>query len=62
MKNYTIIGYAIYSCPLNPKDRGVYLGKTPILEQAETVVNNAKKLGCDSYIKALCSDGVERWL
>ncbi len=62
MRDYTIIGYAIYSYPVNSKDSGEYLGKTPILKQAETFVNNANKSGCNSYIKALCSDGVDRWL
>ena len=37
MEDYTILYYEIYECPQCPTDNGKYFGKTPILEQAETV-------------------------
>lgn len=61
MENYTIEGYKIYEAPKNPTENGTYIGKTPILEQAETAVNNAKEQGKVYFIKAVCSDGIERY-
>lgn len=41
MKDYIILYYEIYVCPRHPTENGTYYGKTPILEQAETVVKRA---------------------
>lgn len=62
MNNYEIVGYEIYECPQDPRDNGKYQGKTPILEQAETAVRTAKESGITLFIKAVCSDGKERYL
>ena len=60
--DHTILYYEIYECPQNPTDSGKYYGKTPVLEQAETVVGNAKKSRKMLFIKAVCSDGKKRYL
>lgn len=60
MENYEILLYEIYECPKRPTDYGVYYGKTPILEQAETVVKRAKENGKMLFLKAVCSDGKRR--
>ena len=62
MKNYKIVGYEIYECPKTPTDNGRYYGKTPLLEQAEAIVRNAKESGIQLFIKAVCSDGKRRSL
>lgn len=59
MENYTILEYEIYTCPKNPTEEGVYYGKTPILEQAQSIIKNAKG---NLFIKAVCSDGKKRYL
>lgn len=53
MKDYIILRYEIYECPQRPTDYGVYYGKTPILEQAETVVRKAKDNSQMLFIKAV---------
>lgn len=60
MADYTILYYEIYECPQHPIENGKYYGKTPVLEQAETVVRNAKEHGQMLFIKAVCSDGKKR--
>lgn len=62
MANYKILYYEIYVCPQKPTDHGVYYGKTPILEQAETIVRRAKENGQILFIKAVCSDEKRRYL
>ncbi len=62
MNNYEIVGYKIYECPQDPRDSGKYRGKTPILDQAKTAVKTAKESGIELFIKAVCSDGKERYL
>lgn len=62
MADYTILYYEIYESPQNPTDSGKYYGKTPVLEQAETVVRNAKERGQMLFIKAVCSDGKRRYM
>lgn len=62
MKDYIILYYEIYVCPRHPTENGTYYGKTPILEQAETVVKRAKEKGQMLFIKAVCSDGKESYL
>lgn len=62
MKNYTVIGYELYEFPQNPTDNGKYYGKTPIYEQAKTVVGKARENGTQLFIKAVCSDGKKRYL
>ena len=61
MANYTILYYEIYECPQRPTDNGTYYGKTPLSEQAETVVRNAKESGQMLFLKAVCSDGEKRF-
>ena len=53
------IGYAIYKCPNNPTEKGQYIGKTPIYEQALTVCENAKAQGKSYFIKGIKADGTE---
>ena len=62
MADYTILHYEIYEYPQYPTDNGRYYGKTPLLEQAETVIKNAKKSGKMLFLKAACSDGMKRYL
>lgn len=62
MENYTVIGYELYEYPQKPTENGKYYGKTPILEQAETVVRKAKESGTQLFIKAVCSDGKKRYV
>lgn len=62
MDDYKILSYEIYTCPQRPTDSGKYYGKTPVLEQAETVVRLAKENGQMLFIKAACSDGKKRYL
>lgn len=61
-KKYTILYYEIYICPVSPTDNGKYYGRTPILEQAQTIVKKGKENGIDLFIKAVCSDGKKRYL
>lgn len=62
MKNYEIVGYEIYEYPKNQTNNGRYYGKTPILEQAETIIRKAKESGIQLFIKAVCNDGNKRYL
>lgn len=62
MGDYTILHYEIYEYPQCPTDNGRYYGKTPLLEQAETVIKNAKESGKMLFLKAACSDGMKRYL
>lgn len=62
MASYTILSYEIYECPQKPTENGRYYGKTPVLEQAETVIRNAKEKGIMLFIKAVCSDGTKMYL
>ena len=62
MTDYKILYYEIYECPQKSTDNGKYYGKTPILEQAETVVRKAKESGTMLFIKAVCSDGKRRYV
>lgn len=62
MADYKILYYEIYLCPQRPTDHGVYYGKTPILEQAETVIRKAKESGTMLFLKAVCNDGKKRYL
>lgn len=62
MADYTILYYEIYECPQHPIENGKYYGKTPVLEQAEIVVRNAKERGQMLFIKAVCSDGKKRYM
>lgn len=60
-KVYTILGYELYEFPRSMTDTGKYFGKTPLREQAEAAVRNAKKNGRQLFIKAVCSDGRKRF-
>jgi len=60
--DYTVLYYEIYECPQNPRDHGKYYGKAPLLEQAETIIRKAKESGQMFFIKAVCSDGIKRYL
>lgn len=62
MADYTILYYEIYECSQHPTENGKYYGKTPVLEQAETVVRNANERGQMLFIKAVCSDGKKRYM
>lgn len=53
------IGFNIYECPKNPNEKGKYIGKTPIFEQAEKVCENAKAEGKSYFIKGVTPDGQE---
>lgn len=61
MQNYTILYYEIYICPECPTENGKYYGKTPILEQAQTIIKKGKENGLELFIKAVCSDGIKRY-
>lgn len=62
MADYTILYYEIYKFPRCPTGKGKYYGKTPVLEQAETVISNAKENGELLFMKAVCSDGKKRYM
>lgn len=62
MEEYTILYYEIYYCPVSPTDHGKYYTKTPILEQAEGIIERAKETGESLFIKAVCSDGKKRYM
>ena len=62
MADYKILYYEIYKFPQCPTDSGRYYGKTPVLEQAETVIRNAKENGKLLFMKAVCSDGKKRFM
>jgi len=62
MADYKILYYEIYEYPKCPTDNGRYYGKTPIQEQAETIVKNAKENGQMLFLKAVCSDGKKRFV
>lgn len=62
MTDYKILYYEIYECPQKPTDNGKYYGKTPVLEQAETVIRKAKESGTMLFLKAVCNDGKKRYL
>ena len=62
MNEYKILYYNIYEEPVNPTANGKYFGKTPILEQAKAIVDNAKKQNKKLFIKAICDDGIERYI
>lgn len=62
MADYKILYYEIYEFPQCPADSGRYYGKTPVLEQAETVIRNAKENGELLFMKAVCSDGKKRFM
>lgn len=61
-EDYQIIGYELYEYPKSPTENGRYYGKALLLEQAETIVRNAKENGLQLFIKAVCSDGKNRYL
>ncbi len=61
-KKYEITGYKVYECPKSPTEKGLYYGKTPILEQAEGIIKRAKESGKHLFLKAVCSDGIERYM
>lgn len=61
-EDYQILYYELYEYPATPTDKVRYHSKTPILEQAETVVRKAKESGTYLFIKAICSDGKDRCL
>ena len=62
MAGYTILYYEIYELPRCPTDSGRCCGKTPVLEQAKTVITKAKKNGELFFMKAVCSDGQKRYM
>ena len=62
MADYTILYYEIYEFPRCPTDSGKYYGKTPVLEQVETIIRNAKENGGLLFMKAVCSDGQKRFM
>lgn len=61
-EEYQILGYELYEYPKSPMDNGMYYGKTPLRDQAETIVRKAKENGMQIFIKAVCSDGIDRYL
>lgn len=62
MEDYTVLFYEIYVCPECPTDDGVYYSKTPILEQAQTIVKKGKENGLNLFLKAVCSDGKKQYI
>lgn len=61
-EDHQILGYELYEYPKSPTENGRYYGKTLLLEQAETILTEAKENGLQLFIKAVCSDGKERYL
>lgn len=61
-EDYEVLGYELYEYPESPKETGKYFCKTPILEQAETIVRKAKETGKQLFIMAVCNDGKKRYL
>ncbi|MCX4378499.1 MAG: hypothetical protein OSJ61_20360 [Lachnospiraceae bacterium] len=61
-EDYEILYYELYEFPVSPTSEGRYFCRTPVLEQAETVVRKAKESGMQLYVMAVCSDGKERYL
>lgn len=62
MEDYKILYYEIYEFPQCPADSGRYYGNPPVLEQAETVIRNAKENGELLFMKAVCSDEKKRFM
>lgn len=62
MADYKILYYEICEYPQKPTDNGKYYGKTPVLEQAETIIRKAKESGIMLFMKVVCSDGKKRYL
>lgn len=60
-RDYEILSCKLYKFPRSMTETGEYFGKTPLREQAETAVRNAKADGDPLFIKAVCSDGIERY-
>lgn len=56
---YNYVAYAIYECPKKPTEKGKYIGKTPIFQQAMDACENAKKEGKNYFIKGIQEDGTE---
>ena len=46
------VRYEIYDCPQRPTDYGVYIGSTPILEQAQAVAAHGNR-----FIKGVTDSG-----
>lgn len=61
-EEYQVLGYELYEYPKSPTENGRYYGKTLLLEQAETILKEAKENGLQLFIKAVCSDGKNRYL
>ena len=62
MKDYEIFYYEIWIGPDRPDEHGTYYGKTPILEQAEGVMECMREKGISTFLKAACSDGKIRYV
>ena len=61
-EEYQVLGYELYEYPKSPTENGRYYGKAPLLGQAETILKEAKENGLQLFIKAVCSDGKNRYL
>lgn len=60
-EDYEVLGYEIYECPVSPTENGRYYAATPLKEQAENIVREAKGRGEQLFMKAICSDGKKRY-
>lgn len=55
--NNKYVSYEIYKTPDKPTEHGKYIGKTPILEQAQVAVENAKAEGKSYFIMGVNERG-----
>lgn len=55
----TYVEFRVYECPDKPNEKGKYIGKTPILDQAVAVCIAAKAHGGNYFIKGVRADGTE---
>lgn len=62
MLPFKVLYYEIYTCPKSPIESGRIYGTTPLLEQASVAVQKAKEDGEELFIKAVCSDGIRRYI
>ena len=62
-RNFGVNEFVVWLAPFYPHGKGMYYAKTPVLEQAQGIVNKLKENeGLLAFIKCECSDGKTRYL
>ena len=57
-----MILYEVYEGPKKPTEEGKYIGRTPILSQAEIALKHLKEKDKDGFIKVRYEDGSFKYL